>query len=516
MRRLALVAFVAGVIGFTPPAAHAAYPGGNGKIVFWTNRDDPSSAEIYSMNSDGTGVTRLTNNPTGGVDPVWSPDGERIAFVRGSFPSADVFVMNSDGSGQTPITSGPAGDHAPTWSPDGTKIAFQRSEGGTSSIYVANADGSGTPSNLTPDAMREFEPAWSPDGTKIAFSRYPVCCVSQIWVMNPDGSGQVNISNNSESDRLPDWSPDGKTILFARVDFQDPDTGGYYYDLFTMSAGGASQSFLSAGTEASWSPDGLKIVRSNLAAQQACDCTPDVPIFVMNANGTGATPIATTSVNAEPDWQPLGALDPYPRPGGATPLRVPLVPAYAQCTDPAFQHVGPLDEPSCGPPIQESSLLTTSTTGKGLGSARLDVQVGDPLTAEDEADVAIKVSATDVRNASGPIDYSGQVIFTTALQMTDRANGFGEVSGTTGLFGFSAPVDCTPSPDPSAGSSCTLNTTADSLVAGTAKEGKRAVVATRLIRILDLGADGQLNPNCPPTCGTGDEKAFLGAGVFTP
>jgi hypothetical protein len=47
-------------------------------------------------------------------------------------------------------------------------------------------------------------------------------------------------------------------------------------------------------------------------------------------------------------------------------------------------------------------------------------------------------------------------------------------------------------------------------------EGKRSVIATRLIQILDVGADGQIATNCPPTCGTGDEKPFLRQGLFAP
>ena len=62
--------------------AQGAYPGDNGKIAFETNRD--GNLEIYSMNPDGSSQVNLTNDPAEDTDPVWSPDGSRIAFVKAS------------------------------------------------------------------------------------------------------------------------------------------------------------------------------------------------------------------------------------------------------------------------------------------------------------------------------------------------------------------------------------------------------------------------------------------------
>jgi Tol biopolymer transport system component len=61
-----------------PSAAQAAFPGTNGKLAFVSGRD--GNFEIYAMNPDGSGQTRLTTNPATDFDPAWSPDGRRIAF----------------------------------------------------------------------------------------------------------------------------------------------------------------------------------------------------------------------------------------------------------------------------------------------------------------------------------------------------------------------------------------------------------------------------------------------------
>jgi hypothetical protein len=214
----------------------------------------------------------------------------------------------------------------------------------------------------------------------------------------------------------------------------------------------------------------------------------------------------------------------HPRPGGGTPLNVSLVPEFQQCTSPNSTHVAPLDMPSCRPPALESSQLTTSTLGRGSASARLDVQPGDPDTGDDEADVRIAASASDVRATADGSDYAGRVVLATRLRITDNANGSAtNDSGTVQDFDFSVPIDCVANSDPAVGSSCRIGTTADTLVPGFAVEGRRSVISAFSLTMLDAGADGQLAPasdplglGCPPTCGSGDEKVYLRQGVFTP
>jgi len=98
--------------------------------------------------------------------PVWSPDGQKIAFdaiVSESTGQHAVYVINTDGTGLTRLSGPDDDDSFPAWSPDGTKIAFS-SQG---DIWVMNPDGSGR-TRLTTAASKEWAPVWSPDGTKIA------------------------------------------------------------------------------------------------------------------------------------------------------------------------------------------------------------------------------------------------------------------------------------------------------------------------------------------------------------
>jgi Tol biopolymer transport system component len=108
--------------------------------------------------------------------------------------SAEIYVMNADGSGQTRLTSDAADDSAPVWSPDGTKIAFQSAMGVNYQVYVMNVDGSGQV-NISNNSSNEKQPSWSPDGTKLAFAARVIlrtCAVkksqlgaeSSVWPMN--------------------------------------------------------------------------------------------------------------------------------------------------------------------------------------------------------------------------------------------------------------------------------------------------------------------------------------------
>lgn len=114
------------------------------------------------MNADGASAKLLADSA---AQPRFSPDGRRIVFDRGG----EIWTMNADGSGQTKLTQAPEPDLAPVWSRDGSRIAFLR---GASryQLYLMNADGSGQ-QHLAPSTAAELDPDWSPNGTRIAFTR---------------------------------------------------------------------------------------------------------------------------------------------------------------------------------------------------------------------------------------------------------------------------------------------------------------------------------------------------------
>jgi len=274
---------------------------GEGKIAFASSRD--GNSEIYVVNSDGTGLTRLTNNPAGDSSPAWSMDGTKIAFASDRDGNSEIYVMNADGSGQSRITTNPAGDYSPDWSPDGSKIVFTTNRDGTEhlEIYVINADGSGETQLTTFDSGIYFSqfPTWSPLGSKIAFSGRRDFMSETIYVMNPDGTQQTRIP--SRQCMYPAWSPDGSKISMACDEFE--------MNIFVMDAGGTGLKPLTENGPNSpvsvwnsfptWSPDGSKIAYGHGS-----------DIYVMNADGTGETLFMVNG--GDPDWGPAKGEIPAP------------------------------------------------------------------------------------------------------------------------------------------------------------------------------------------------------------
>jgi hypothetical protein len=220
----------------------------------------------------------------------------------------------------------------------------------------------------------------------------------------------------------------------------------------------------------------------------------------------------------------LGPANPYPyaRPKGATPLLVSLALAYERCASPTEQHGPPLSAGSCGSPRPSSNFLTVGTLdangarANAVGSVRYDAQIN---TAPTPNDVPINVSTTDVRcrngtstacgsaNAAAGPDYSGQLQETTMLRITDRDYSPTD-SGTTQDIPFGIAVPCSATTDPAIGSACGISTSANSVVPGSVKSGKRATWQLARVEVLDGGASG--------VAGASDATLFEDQGVFVP
>ena len=260
------------------------------KILFTSQRT--GSGDIYAMNPDGSGVTRLTDHSAVDEEPAWSPDGTQIAFAsRRTTLAQDVYVMNADGSNVRRLTTANGDDTAPAWSPDGSKIVFRSTRDGNFEIYSMNADGTGQ-TRLTNHSRADTSPSWSPDGSKIVFSRN-TGSNSEVYVMNANGSGATRIATDGWD---PDWGSNGK-IAFTRS-----LVGAFVWEVFTMNANGTGVTRLTSVSgpdfDPTWSSDGEKIVFSSGRNGGA-----NLEIYVMAANGSNQTRLTNHSaIDRTPDW----------------------------------------------------------------------------------------------------------------------------------------------------------------------------------------------------------------------
>ncbi len=201
------------------------------RIVFTSNRN--GTADVYVMNADGTGVTRLTRSSGTEVAPVWSPDGSKIFMDSDRDGNREIYSMNSDGSNQTRLTFNPTSDCGPvSMSPDGKRIAFARNasnEGPTADnfdIYTMNIDGSDV-RQLTTDPKFDAEPIWSPDGNRILF-------ISgrdrnfEIYTINKDGSGERNSTNSVAYEGAFAFTVSGAQVLFLGNSIEKAESNQVY------------------------------------------------------------------------------------------------------------------------------------------------------------------------------------------------------------------------------------------------------------------------------------------------
>jgi Tol biopolymer transport system component len=514
MRVFARVVVLLTVLLLAPGIAHAAFPGQNGKIAFSDTRDDPNPSscgsscnyEIYSINPDGTGVSRLTNDPATDLFPVWSPDGSKIVFISTRVP-AGIYTMDANGSNVTFVRTG----FDPSWSPDGTKILFVPDGGecgvGTGGVWKMNPDGTNQefiacgPSGPGQDG--ETGPVWSPNGQYIVFGAD--LAEFDLFRVDADGSNRITLTDSqNDLDSFPNWAPDGSKIAFGRDPFSQAD-------IWTMNPDGTGQAPLitnpSPDENPAYSPDGTRMVFYSTR-------TP-LGIYTASSAGGGQT-FLTRGIAGDPDWQPI-PINSYPRPKGATPFYGSLTIAYEPCTAPDRTHGPPLAYGSCSSPQMTSDYLTVGTgdstfkPARNEGYLRLGVIPGILATPADEADVTLQFFSDDIFTKAID-DYTGELRAKVALQITDKDNTphpGGPGAATTTEIPLELTVGCTPVADPLEGSSCTANTSADALAPGTVKEGRRSIWQLGRVEVYDGGADGDAQTPAGDTL-------FATQGIFVP
>ncbi len=300
------------------------------------------SFEIETARLDGSDRRRLTHDSHLDTSPVWSPDGERIAWVKDRYPNlpnAGIYTMAPDGSDKRRIVDydwmEPAGDYgavgieakgAPAWSPDESRLAFVVHEGASEltggpgtpqySLYTVNADGTDLRRTFTVVHRPAFrtsirftfivgQPKWSPDGRKLAFFRLripePISGEDELtlYTISPDGSDLrevwqrrfVGLGSQDPRDSFHlEWSPDSSRLLFSAV-FEEfyryAHVRGPYVATRTINADGSGLREVGTGGHASWSRDGSRIAMSDPAA------IPAMGYYTVAADGSDRRELGT-------------------------------------------------------------------------------------------------------------------------------------------------------------------------------------------------------------------------------
>ena len=232
-----------------------------------------------------------------------SPDGQTIVFPMLEFQPRskwNLWRSSSDGSGGiSRVTAGNYFDTTPAFSADGKRIYFSSNRNSLRPrVWSVQADGVGGISMLTQGDAFDQSPSQNSKSERIFYQSMPRFSTNwQVWAISPDGGLPTQMTEGAE----PRVSPDGSTILFSV-----PDSESELLKLWVMGAQGTNPTQLTDGEDsqeinASWSPDGNRIV---FASDQAKDSNgkQNYDIWMMNRDGTGLTQLTT---NGSTDWAPV-------------------------------------------------------------------------------------------------------------------------------------------------------------------------------------------------------------------
>lgn len=181
------------------------------------------AGDIYLADRSGQNPQRLTVHPEAETDPVFSPDGQWIAFSGNYNGNNDIYVVSVNGGIPRRITFHPNADIVRGWTPDSKRILFasnrQAHSARYSQLFTVSLDG-GLPDRL-PMPMAEHG-QYSPDGNTIAYTpikdpfgtwkRYRGGQTTPIWLFDVKTRETVAIPHENASDTRPVWV--GRTVYF--------------------------------------------------------------------------------------------------------------------------------------------------------------------------------------------------------------------------------------------------------------------------------------------------------------
>ena len=199
--------------------------------------DYDETMDIFTANVNGSGLRRLTTARGYDAEAGYSPDGSRIVFASTRSAYADdlsdeekklrevdlsyfgeIYIMNVDGSGQTRLTRTPGYDGGPFFSPDGSRIVWRRfnKSGAVAEIHTMKPDGSDI-RKITNFKSMSWAPYFHPSGDYIIFASNKLGFTNfELYLVDAPGQREpVRVTERAGFDGLPVFSPDGTRLCWT-------------------------------------------------------------------------------------------------------------------------------------------------------------------------------------------------------------------------------------------------------------------------------------------------------------
>ena len=193
-----------------------------GNLVYVAGGGGVQNVSIYWMDREGK-FQPLRETPGGYYNPAFSPDGKRLALEIIDGARRDIWVYEWERDTLTRLTFAGEANRFPVWTPDGQRIAYSSQEkGGTYNLWWIRADGAGDAQRLAESKSLQYGRSWRPDGKVLAFRQTNPDTGSDIMTLPVEGDEKSGwkpgepkpFVNSRFIEDGPAFSPDGRWLAY--------------------------------------------------------------------------------------------------------------------------------------------------------------------------------------------------------------------------------------------------------------------------------------------------------------